>query len=177
MNKLNNTIEEFQKHLDTFSNVAKRLENEKNECLGKINGYINFLRQSQIVLDNCNIPALTKKYKEKINNIEELISKLFTALRKPYKVQVATEVCKILDTECKDLYGKVCYSRRLMTFTEKIIVIASRYRDKFQEVDYAVNRASFYFIEGDFESSRNIIEKLSTYGITFPKFSEVEARI
>jgi len=62
-----------------------------------------------------------------------------------------------------------------MVFVEKIIVIASRYRDKFQEVDYAVNRASFYFLEGDFEASRNIVEKLSTYGIVFPKFSEIEA--
>lgn len=175
MNKLNNTIEEFQAHLDTFSNVAKRLEAEKNECIGKINGYINYLRQSQIILDNCNIPALNKKYREKINNIEELISKLFVALKKPYKVQVAVEICRTLDVECKDLYGKVNYSRKLMNYTEKIIVIASRYRDKFQEVDYAVNRASFYFIDGDFESCRNIIEKLTTYGISFPKFADVEA--
>lgn len=177
MNKLNSTIEAFQTHLDTFNNVAKRLESEKNECMSKINGYINYLRQSQIVLDNCNLPALTKKYREKVNNIEELISRLFTALKRPYKVNVAMDVCSTLDVECKDLYGKVRYSQRLMVFTEKIIVIASRYRDKFQEVDYAVNRASFYFLEGDFESSKNIIEKLSTYGIVFPKFSEVEARV
>lgn len=175
MNKLNNTIEEFQAHLDTFNNVAKRLENEKNECIGKINGYINYLRQSQIVLDNCHIPALNKKFREKINNIEELISKLFVALKKPYKVQVAMEICKVLDVECKDLYGKVNYSKKMMIYTEKIIVIASRYRDKFQEVDYAVNRASFYFIDGDFESCKSIIEKLTTYGISFPKFSDVEA--
>ena len=175
MNKLNNTIEEFQAHLDTFSNVAKRLETEKNECINKINGYINYLRQSQIILDNCNIPSLNKRYREKINNIEDLISKLFMSLKKPYKVQVAMEICKALDIECKDLFGKVNYSKKLMIYTEKIIVIASRYRDKFQEVDYAVNRASFYFIDGDFESCRNIIEKLSTYGINFPKFSDVEA--
>ena len=62
-----------------------------------------------------------------------------------------------------------------MVFCEKIIVIASRYRDKFQEVDYAVNRASFYFLDGDFEACKNIVEKLSTYGIVFPKFSEIEA--
>ena len=175
MNKLNETIEAFQSHLDSFANVAKNLENDKNECIGKINGYINYLRQSQIILDNCNLPALVKRYKEKVNNIEELISKLFISLRKPYKVKVAKDVCNILDVECKDLYGKVRYSQRLMVFVEKIIVIAARYRDKFQEVDYAVNRASFYFLEGDFEASRNIVEKLSTYGIVFPKFSEIEA--
>ena len=64
-----------------------------------------------------------------------------------------------------------------MVFCENIIVIASRYRDKFQEVDYAVNRASFYLLDGDFESCKNIIEKLSSYGIVFPKFSEFEARV
>lgn len=175
MNKLNETIEAFQSHLDSFANVAKNLENDKNECIGKINGYINYLRQSQIILDNCNLPALVKRYREKVNNIEELISKLFISLRKPYKVKVAKDICNILDVECKDLYGKVRYSQRLMVFVEKIIVIASRYRDKFQEVDYAVNRASFYFLEGDFEASRNIVEKLSSYGIVFPKFSEIEA--
>mgnify|MGYP003421491666 FL=1 len=63
-----------------------------------------------------------------------------------------------------------------MNYTEKIIVIASRYRDKFQEVDYAVNRANYYFLDGDFEASKNIVEKLSAYDIVFPKFQEVEVK-
>ena len=176
MNKLKSTIDAFQSHLDTFTSVAKQLEKDRYECLGKIKGYINYLRLSQIILDNCNLPSLSKRYKEKINNIEDLISRLIYCLRRPYKVKTAKDICNILDVECKDLYGKVKYSQRLMTFTEKIIVIASRYRDKFQEVDYAVNRANFYFLDGDFEASKNIIEKLSAYDIVFPKFQEIEAK-
>lgn len=176
MNKLKSTIDAFQCHLDTFTSVAKSLEKDRFECLGKIKGYINYLRLSQIILDNCNLPSLTKRYKEKINNIEDLISRLIYCLRKPYKVKTAKDICAVLDVECKDLYGKVKYSQRLMNYTEKIIVIASRYRDKFQEVDYAVNRANFYFLDGDFEASKNIVEKLSAYDIVFPKFQEVEVK-
>lgn len=176
MNKLKATIDEFQSHLDTFTSVAKSLEQDRFECLGKIKGYINYLRLSQIILDNCNLPSLTKRYKEKINNIEDLISRLIYCLRRPYKVKTAKDICAILDFECKDLYGKVKYSQRLMNYTEKIIVIASRYRDKFQEVDYAVNRANYYFLDGDFEASKNIVEKLSAYDIVFPKFQEVEVK-
>ncbi len=175
MNKLKSSIESFQEHLDTFSNVAKTLEQERVECVSKIKGYINYLRLSQIVLEKTNLPALEKKYKEKINNIEDLISRLINSLRRPYKVKVAKDVCNTLDYECKDLYGKVKYSQRLMVFCEKIIVIASRYRDKFQEVDYAVNRATFYFLDGDLEACKTIIEKTANYGIVYPKFSEVEA--
>lgn len=175
MNKLETSIQEFQDHLDSFSNVAKNLEIERNNCVSKIKGYINYLRSSQIILEKTNLPALEKKYKEKINNIEDLISRLISSLRRPYKVKIAKDICNTLDQECKDLYGKVRYNQRLMVFCEKIIIIASRYRDKFQEVDYAVNRASFYFLDGDFEACKNIIEKLSTYGIVFPKFSEIEA--
>ena len=97
----------------------------------------------------------------KMDYAKDLISRLIYCLRRPYKVKTAKDICNILDVECKDLYGKVKYSQRLMNYTEKIIVIASRYRDKFQEVDYAVNRANFYFLDGDFEASKNIIEKLS----------------
>ena len=176
MNKLKAIIDEFQSHLDTFTSVAKVLEQDRFECLGKIKGYINYLRLSQIILDNCNLPSLTKRYREKINNIEDLISRLIYCLRRPYKVKTAKDICAILDFECKDLYGKVKYSQRLMNYTEKIIVIASRYRDKFQEVDYAVNRANYYFLDGDFEASKNIVEKLSAYDIVFPKFQEVEVK-
>ena len=176
MNKLNTTIADFQAHLDSLSEIANQLSIDRNECISKIKGYINYLRLSQITLDNCNLPALSKKYREKITNIEELISRLVYSLKRPYKIKFAKEICNTLDVECKDLYGKVRYSQKLMIFTEKIIVIAARYRDKFQEVDYAVNRATFYFLDGDFESSKNIIEKLSIYGIAFPKFSEVEVK-
>ena len=176
MNKLNSTIDEFQAHLNTSSEIANQLNADKNECISKIKGYINYLRQSQIILDNCNLPALSKKYRDKINNIEELISRLVNSLKRPYKIKIAKDVCNTLDFECKDLYGKVRYSQKLMVFVEKIIMIAARHRDKFQEVDFAVNRATFYFLDGDFEASKNIIEKLSTYGINFPKFSEVEFR-
>lgn len=175
MNKLSTSITTFQEHLDTFANVAKSLEEERTKCVHKIKGYINYLRLSQITLEKTNLPGLEKRYKETISNIEDLISRLINSLRKPYKVSIAKDICRSLDNECKDLYGKVKYSQRLMVFCEKIIVIASRYRDKFQEVDYAVNRASFYFLDGDFEACKNIIEKLSSYGIVFPKFSEIEA--
>ena len=76
MNKLSNSIADFQQHLDTFSNVVKNLEIERIKCIGNIEGYINYLRLSQIILEKSNLPALEKRYKETINNIEDLISRI-----------------------------------------------------------------------------------------------------
>lgn len=172
MHDLEALSKNFQTHLDTFNLIAEQLCTTAENCFNNIDYYIALIKKTRIIIENCNVLAFTKKYIEKIKVCEEMLTDLVNALKTPIRLTLAKELVVKLNKECKELYGSAVYQEKLMNYCERIIVMAARQRMSFQNVEYGVNRASFYFNEGDFEAARYTIEKLNNYNINLPSFEE-----
>lgn len=159
MNEMNESLDGVFQSLDEFDAYIDSLKVDADAAYTLVYDMFDEVKKAEQIVRQMNLPATTEKYKNRLEEIYNLIDQINTCLvNQPIDVDKVNENVRLVKEHADTLLfeGEIAQDHQLMVAAEIAIMRGNKHRNHDDEIDEILTKAETLFDEGKFVEANEL---------------------
>lgn len=159
--ELKQEAEQIENEMLEFKNYLASLKADVEKAYDLVSKYYYRVRRAEKILRDIAMPAVSEKYKAKIDEIYQYLEKInTTAMVLPIQVHEINNAVSYLNFEGESILNQIDQEETMLKLAESSLIYINKDRAEFPELNNLVKQNEKAFFAGEFEKAYNETSKI-----------------